>query len=182
MESCKCRRLEGKKAIITAATAGIGLAMAERLAREGAQIFICSRKQNAVDDAVKDLQSKGLDVAGVACHVGNDKARQAFLAAATQHLGGKVDIVISNAAVNPTVGPLSSIPPDSMDKILSIKVKSALCLIQEALPYMTRGGSITLITSVTAYEPQFPISFYAVSKTALLGLVKGLAGIALGSE
>ena len=185
MESTsKCYRLQGKKAIVTAATAGIGLAIAERLASEGASVFICSRKQKAVDETVRDLRSKGLDVSGVACHVGDEKARKSFVTAAVQHLGGKIDILISNAAVNPTVGPLSSIPSEAVDKILDINVKSCLSLIQEVLPFMTtkdnnkgsEGGSISLITSVTAFEPQFPISFYAISKTTLLGLVKGLAG------
>ena len=180
--SLKCHRLQGKKAIVTAATAGIGLSIANRLASEGCSVFICSRKQKAVDDAVQEMKNRGLDVAGCQCHVGDAKARETFVAEAIKFLVGKVDILISNAAVNPTVGPLSSIPQDAMDKILDINVKSALSLIQLILPFMTKGskgsegGSITLISSVTAFEPQFPISFYAVSKTTLLGLVKGLAG------
>eukprot|EP00882_Tetradesmus_deserticola_P004558 GHRQ01004805.1.p1 GENE.GHRQ01004805.1~~GHRQ01004805.1.p1 ORF type:complete len:172 (+),score=96.63 GHRQ01004805.1:897-1412(+) len=64
---------------------------------------------------------------------------------------------------------------DAIDKILDINIKAALLLVQAAAPHMKRGGRIILISSVTAYQPAAPIAMYAVSKTALLGLTKGLA-------
>ncbi|GBF97750.1 hypothetical protein Rsub_10914 [Raphidocelis subcapitata] len=171
----QCRRLEGKVAIVTAATAGIGLGIARRLAREGARVFICSRKQAAVDETVAALRVEGLDVSGTACHVGSAEQRAAFVQAAIKAYGPSVHILVSNAAVNPTAGPLLETPREAFDKIMDINVAAALALVQLVAPHMPRGGSVVMVSSVTAYNPPSPIAAYAVSKTALLGLVKGLA-------
>ncbi|KAI8475439.1 MAG: hypothetical protein J3K34DRAFT_404955 [Monoraphidium minutum] len=170
-----CKRLVGKVALVTAATAGIGLGIARRLGQEGARVFICSRKQSNVDETVALLRSEGIDVAGCACHVGSEEQRRQLVERAVQAYGPCIDVLISNAAVNPTAGPLLSTPLPAVDKILDINVKAALGLVQVAAPHMRSGGSVVVISSVTAYSPPFPIAAYAVSKTALLGLVKGLA-------
>jgi dehydrogenase/reductase SDR family protein 4 len=125
---------------------------------------------------VKELRSEGLEVSGVACHVGSDEQRRALIAAAVAKYGPRIDVLVSNAAVNPTAGPLLDTPLDAADKILDINVKAALALVSAAAPHLQRGSSVVIVSSVTAYAPPFPIGFYAVSKTALLGLVKGLAG------
>ncbi|GIL73323.1 hypothetical protein Vretimale_4879 [Volvox reticuliferus] len=172
----KCKRLEGKIALVTAATAGIGLATAERLAREGARVFICSRKQSNVDETVIELRNRGLEVSGCACHVGNAEQRKQLVEQCLQKYGA-IDILVSNAAVNPGSGPLAETPPDVIDKIFDINIKSAVLLVQEVLPHLLKrpGASIVFISSVTAFSPPAPIAMYAVSKTALLGLTKGLA-------
>lgn len=100
-ESGTCRRLHGKVAVVTAATAGIGLGIAERLASEGARVMICSRGQQNVDETVQALRAKGLHVSGVVCHVGNAQQR-AYLIKQTMQEFGQLDILISNAAVSPT--------------------------------------------------------------------------------
>lgn len=174
------KRLKGKVAVVTAATAGIGLGIAERLAQEGARVMICSRRKQNVDDTVEALRSKGLQVSGVVCHVGNAEHRSNLIQQTVQEFG-QLDILISNAAVNPMEGPLISAPSDAIDKILDINIKAALLLVQQAVPHMKRGGRIVLISSVTAFQPPAPIAMYAVSKTALLGLTKGLAA-ELGPE
>jgi dehydrogenase/reductase SDR family protein 4 len=65
---------------------------------------------------------------------------------------GRLDILVSNAAVNPTAGLLMDISEDSIDKILNINIKAALLLVQAAVPHMTQGGTIVLISSVTGYK------------------------------
>ncbi|KAG2448150.1 hypothetical protein HYH02_006735 [Chlamydomonas schloesseri] len=181
-DGAKCRRLEGKVALVTAATAGIGLATAERLAQEGASVFICSRKASNVDETVAALRGRGLEVAGCACHVGSAEQRKKLVEACAQKYGG-IDILVSNAAVNPGAGPLAETSPDVIDKILDINVKAAVLLVQEALPHLRKrpGACIVFVSSVTAFNPPEPIAMYAVSKTALLGLTKGLAA-ELGPE
>uniref|UniRef100_A0A383W927 Dehydrogenase/reductase SDR family member 4 n=1 Tax=Tetradesmus obliquus TaxID=3088 RepID=A0A383W927_TETOB len=174
------KRLVGKVALVTAATAGIGLGIAERLAQEGARVMICSRRQQNVDETLAELRGKGLTVSGMVCHVGSAQQRQALVDRTIQEFG-QLDILVSNAAVNPTAGPLVDTPADAIDKILDINIKAALLLVQAAAPHMKRGGRIILISSVTAYQPPAPIAMYAVSKTALLGLTKGLAA-ELGPE
>ncbi|WIA18796.1 hypothetical protein OEZ85_003479 [Tetradesmus obliquus] len=174
------KRLVGKVALVTAATAGIGLGIAERLAQEGARVMICSRRQQNVDETLAELRGKGITVSGMVCHVGSAQQRQALVDRTIQEFG-QLDILVSNAAVNPTAGPLVDTPADAIDKILDINIKAALLLVQAAAPHMKRGGRIILISSVTAYQPPAPIAMYAVSKTALLGLTKGLAA-ELGPE
>ncbi|GAB4822161.1 hypothetical protein N2152v2_009207 [Parachlorella kessleri] len=170
----QCRRLEGKVAIVTASTAGIGLGIVRRLAQEGAQVVVSSRKQQKVDEVVSQLKAEGLDVAGIACHVGDRAALKRLVKFAVDTYG-KLDILVSNAAVNPTSGPIMTMDESAIDKILDINVKSAILLTQEAVQHMPSGSSVVYISSYTAFNPATPIAMYAVSKTALLGLTKALA-------
>eukprot|EP00873_Tetraselmis_striata_P046608 jgi/Tetstr1/466872/TSEL_011329.t1 len=174
------RGLEGKVAIVTASTAGIGLATARRLAQEGARVMLSSRKQQNVDAAVAELRKEGLDVRGCVCHVSNSEHRQALVAATLKAFGG-LDILVSNAAVNPSTGPIVEQPDGVIDKILDVNVKAAIQLVREAAPHLRRGGAIVFVASQLALQPAPPLGIYGVSKTALLGLTKGLA-LELGPE
>jgi dehydrogenase/reductase SDR family protein 4 len=176
------RRLEGKLAVVTAATAGIGLGIARRLAQEGAAVMISSRKQRNVDDTVAALRQEGLDVRGVACHVGSLEQCQHLIKAALQEFGRQhLDILVSNAAVNPAGGPILQMDDKVIDKILEINVRSAIWLTREAAKHMTKGGSIIFNSSFSAFNPMQPLGMYAVSKTTILGLTKALAA-ELGSD
>jgi dehydrogenase/reductase SDR family protein 4 len=101
----KARWAEGKVALVTGATKGIGYAIAERLGLSGAHVVICSRGQKNVDEAVAQLQKRGIKVTGLAIHVGSAEAR-AKLLEATVAVGKKIDILVSNVAVNPVFGPM----------------------------------------------------------------------------
>ncbi|GLG97225.1 Alcohol dehydrogenase [Gryllus bimaculatus] len=166
-------KLKGKVAVVTASTDGIGLAIARRLAQDGASVVISSRKENNVQRAVKDLQSEGLTVSGIVCHVGKASDRQKLLECASSKYGG-IDILVSNAAVNPTVGHVLECEESSWDKIFEINVKAAYMLSKEVLPFLRQrgGGSITYISSIAGFQPFDVLGAYSVSKTALLGLTK----------
>lgn len=168
------RKLEGKVAVVTAATAGIGLGIAYRLASDGAKVYISSRKQENVDQTITQLRSEGLEVSGCVCHVGSDEHRQRLVANVTR-VYGKIDVLVSNAAVNPVDSSILDTSEDAITKILDINIKAAIMLVKAAAPHMASGSSITFVSSLTAYSPPWPIGVYAVSKTALLGLTKGLA-------
>ena len=170
----KCRRFEGKVALVTAATAGIGFGIAQRLGDEGAKLVICSRKQNNVDDTLKALKDKGIDCTGCVCHVGNKEHLKTFVKLAMDTYG-QIDVLVSNAAVNPASGPLLSLPESAIDKTLEINIKAAIMLVKETAPHLKRGASIIFISSYTAFNPSEPLAIYAVSKTAILGLTKALA-------
>ncbi|KAL6768994.1 hypothetical protein ACKKBF_B17055 [Auxenochlorella protothecoides x Auxenochlorella symbiontica] len=174
MDRPSARRFEGKVALVTASTAGIGLGIARRLGQEGAKVVVCSRKKASVEDTVAALRAEGIEAAGRPCHVGDAAQLKAIVDFTVQTYGG-LDVLVSNAAVNPASGALLDCPAPVIDKIFDINVKSALLLTQEAVKHMSRGGSIVFISSYSAFNPPAPIALYAISKTALLGLTKGLA-------
>ncbi|XP_022665125.1 dehydrogenase/reductase SDR family member 4-like [Varroa jacobsoni] len=169
-------RLQGKVAIVTASTDGIGFAIARRLGQEGANIVISSRKQAHVDNAVDQLSKEGLSVTGVPCHVGDTAQRANLFKVAKEKFGG-LDILVSNAAVNPSATQVFDTPESAWDKIFDINVKCAFLLTQEALPLLERSSSpsIIYISSIAAYQTMPMLGAYSVSKTALLGLTRAAA-------
>lgn len=93
----------------------------------------------------------------------------------------RIDVLILNAVVNPTMGPLLDTPPAAMDKVLSVNIKAAISLVAAAKPHLGPNAAVLFVTSITAFRASTPISAYAVSKTALLGVVKALAA-EMGSD
>uniref|UniRef100_K3Z922 Tropinone reductase-like 3 n=1 Tax=Setaria italica TaxID=4555 RepID=K3Z922_SETIT len=170
----KCRRLEGKVAVVTASTQGIGLAIAERLGLEGAAVVISSRKQN-VDEAVEGLKAKGITAVGAVCHVSNAQQRKDLIDTAVKNFG-HIDILVSNAAANPTVDSILEMKEAVLDKLWDINVKASILLLQEAAPHLRKGSSVIIISSITGYNPEQGLTMYGVTKTALFGLTKALAG------
>ncbi|XP_076752683.1 dehydrogenase/reductase SDR family member 4 [Xylocopa sonorina] len=171
-----CKRLEGRIAIVTASTDGIGFAIAKRLAQEGAKVIISSRKEANVKRAVDQLQSEGLTVSGIVCHVGIKEDRKALFEKAEREFGG-LDILVSNAAINPVPSTLFETSEQVWDKIFDINVKSTFFLMQESLPLLRKGKSpsIILVSSVAGYQSFSILGAYSVSKTAMLGLNKAAA-------
>ncbi|CAN1231656.1 Tropinone reductase-like 3 [Linum grandiflorum] len=146
------RRFEGKVAIVTASTQGIGFSIAHRLGLEGASVVISSRKQHNVDEAVKKLREEGIqEVLGVVCHVSNPQQRKTL--------------------IDKTVQTKESV----LDKLWEINVKASILLLKDAAPYMKSGSSIVLVASIAGYHPPASMAMYGVTKTALLGLTKALA-------
>ncbi|XP_041375334.1 dehydrogenase/reductase SDR family member 4-like isoform X2 [Gigantopelta aegis] len=147
-------KLLGKVAIVTASTDGIGFAAARRLAQDGAMVMISSRKQKNVHAAVRKLKDEHLNVAGVTCHVGRAEDRSNLFKETLEQFGG-IDILVSNAAVNPMFGPILDTSEEAWDKIFEINVKSSFLLCKEVVPHMeARGsGSVILISSIAAYAP-----------------------------
>ncbi|XWS19346.1 hypothetical protein CRYUN_Cryun31cG0007500 [Craigia yunnanensis] len=174
MEMKTGRRFEGKVAIVTASTQGIGHSIAERLGLEGASVVISSRKQKNVYEAVEKLKNKGIQVLGVVCHVSNAQQRKNLIKKTVEKYG-KIDVVVSNAAVNPSVNPLLQIPESIIDKLWEVNVKATVLLLQEAAPHLQKGSSVVLISSIAGFRPPIGMAMYGVTKTALLGLTKALA-------
>lgn len=169
-------RLDGKVAIVTGGTRGIGLAIATTLARAGAKLLISSRKQEHVDAAVKALQAEGHDVIGMAAHMGKAADAHAIAARAVEFFDG-IDIIVNNAATNPIFGPLQQATDDAFDKIFSVNVKGPLELCRTAHGVMAQrgGGSIVNISSIGGVSPEAGLGLYSVSKAALVSLTKVMA-------
>ncbi|KAM1108671.1 hypothetical protein ACFX13_005374 [Malus domestica] len=177
MEKSKIgRRFEGKVAIVTASTQGIGFGIAERLGLEGASVVISSRKQKNVDGAVEKLKAQGIEALGVVCHVSNEQQRKNLINKTVQKFG-KIDVVVSNAAANPSVDPILQTQESVLDKLWEINVKATILLLKDASPHLTKGSSVVIISSIAGYNPPgAAMAMYGVTKTALLGLTKALAG------
>lgn len=169
-------KLAGKVAVVTASTEGIGFAIAKRLATDGASVVVSSRKKDKVEKAVADIKSVSDKVAGIPCHVGKQEDRKLLLDFAVAKFGG-IDILISNAAVNPVMCQILDTPEDAWDKIFDTNVKSAFLLTQAAVPMIEKrgGGAIVYVSSIAAYKPMEILGAYSVSKTTLLGLTKAVA-------
>ncbi|CAF0761281.1 unnamed protein product [Adineta ricciae] len=169
------RRLVGKVACVTASTDGIGFAIARRLAQEGARVVISSRKQDNVNKAMEAFKKENFDIYGTVCHVSKSEDRKRLLDETIQKYG-KLDILVSNAAISPSFGNILDTPESAWDKIFDVNVKAAFFLIKEAIPYLEKqkGSSIVVVSSIAGYTPMELIGAYSVSKTALLGLTKAL--------
>ncbi|KAM9424638.1 dehydrogenase/reductase SDR family member 4 isoform 1-T2 [Pholidichthys leucotaenia] len=168
--------LAGKVAIVTASTDGIGLAAAQALGKRGAHVVVSSRRQANVDKAVALLQSQGVRVTGTTCNVGKGEDRENLVQMTVDQCGG-IDILVSNAAVNPFFGNIMDSTEEVWNKILDVNVKSAFLMTKLVVPHMEKrgGGNVIFVSSVAAYQPMQALGPYSVSKTALLGLTRALA-------
>ncbi len=165
--------LEGKVAIITGSSKGIGKAIAKGFAENGAQVVISSRSQEACDEVVKEFVSEGLKAVGIACHIGKSAQRE-NLVTQTMDAFGRIDILVNNAAINPFFGPLEEIDPLIFDKIMEVNVKAPWSLSNLVLPHLktNKKGSIINIASVEALTPGAGLGIYSTSKAAMLMLSK----------
>ncbi|MFS7905029.1 putative short-chain dehydrogenase/reductase SDR, NAD(P)-binding domain superfamily [Helianthus anomalus] len=168
------KRFEGKVAIVTASTQGIGFSIAQRLGFEGASVVISSRKQKNVDEAVGKLKAQGIEALGSVCHVSNAQQRKNLIEQTVQKYG-KIDVVVLNAAVNPSVNPILQTKESTLDKLWEVNIKTSILLLQDASPHLSKCSSIVFISSISAFQPPPGMAMYGVTKTALLGLTKALA-------
>jgi NAD(P)-dependent dehydrogenase (short-subunit alcohol dehydrogenase family) len=168
--------LNGKVAIITGSSKGIGKSIAQGLAENGAKVVVSSRKQGAVDVVAEEFKAAGLDAIGLQCHIGDSEQRQSLIAKSIEHYG-RIDILVNNAAINPYYGPLEGSDESVFDKIMEVNVKAPWLLSNLALPSMKEngGGSIINISSVEGLRPGFGLGLYSATKSALIMLTKNQA-------
>jgi len=168
--------LEGKVALITGASKGIGFGIAEIFAAAGAKVVISSRKQEALDEMASLLNSKGYEVTGIACNVGNMEDLP-LLVEKTVEKYGTIDILVNNAATNPVFGPVHETSLEAFDKIMNVNVKAAFELSRLCFPYLRKssGASVINISSIGGISPEHGLGIYSVSKAALISLTKVFA-------
>ena len=160
------KKLQGKMAVITGGTSGIGLATAKLFVREGAYVFITGRRQKELDAAV---QAIGRNVTGVQ----GDVARLADLDRLYEAVKtkGRIDVVFANAGVA-EFAPLGKITEEHFDKLFDTNVKGTLFTVQKALPLLNDGGSIILNGSVGSVKGTPAFGVYGATKAALRSFVR----------
>lgn len=155
-------KLDGKVAVVTGGTSGIGLASARRLAAEGAHVFITGRRKPELDAAVKAIGSRATGVQGDVANLG-DLDR---LYAVVKEQKGRVDVLFANAGGGELV-PLGAITEEHFDKTFNSNVKGLLFTVQKALPLLSEGASIILNASITSSKGTPAFSVYSATKAAV---------------
>ena len=153
---------EGKVAVVTGGTSGIGLATAQRLQREGAYVFITGRREAELGAAVEKI---GGNVTGVRGDVSRLEDLDRLYAIVKKEKGG-IDILFANAGVG-EFSPLGAITEEHFDKTFDTNVKGLLFTVQKALPLFRDGGSIILNASITGSTGSPALSVYGASKAAV---------------
>jgi NAD(P)-dependent dehydrogenase (short-subunit alcohol dehydrogenase family) len=176
-------RLPGRVAIVTGASRGIGLGVAQRLVAEGARVCLTARKADTLDAAVAQFPP-GTAI-GVPGRSDDPEHRRAVMDAVAEAYGG-LDILVNNAGINPVYGPLIDLDLDAARKVIEVNLMGTLAWLQEAarhpgLAFRARGGNVVNITSVTGRTPSPGIGWYGVSKAAINHLTRTLA-VELGPD
>jgi NAD(P)-dependent dehydrogenase (short-subunit alcohol dehydrogenase family) len=169
-------RVDGKCALITGASRGIGRATAEALAALGARVIVSSRNLDACEAVSKGIRERGGSAHAIACNVGRKEEVELLLSMARSTFGSP-DILVCNAAVNPLHGPTSSMTDEAFTKTMTSNVLSAVWLCNAICPEMAKsgGGSVVLVSSIAGMRASTEIGTYGISKAALIALSKNLA-------
>jgi NAD(P)-dependent dehydrogenase (short-subunit alcohol dehydrogenase family) len=167
-------RLDGKVAIVTGASSGLGVAFAEGLAEAGADVAICARRVERLEDTRARVEAQGRRCVAVEADVSKPEDCKRVVERAVEELG-RVDVLVNNAGIGTAV-PASREEPDDFRRVIDINLNGSYWMAQAAAKAMKDGGSIVNIGSVlgstTAGLPQ---AAYASSKAAIIGLTRDLA-------
>jgi NAD(P)-dependent dehydrogenase (short-subunit alcohol dehydrogenase family) len=168
--------LSGQVILVTGASRGIGRAIAERMAQQGARVAVSSRKLDACQEVVDGIVSRGGEAFAQSCNIGRKEELKA-LVDATMTKWGRIDTVVCNAAVNPYFGPAIDMPDEAFDKIMASNVRSNLWLAHLVAPGMAErgGGSVVVISSIAGLRGSAVLGGYAISKAADMQLVRNMA-------
>lgn len=172
-------RFDDRVAIVTGASRGIGLAVAERLVADGAKVVITARKEEALAEAAKSLGDDGAGqprAAWVAGH-GDDEAHQDETVAKALEEFGRLDMLVNNTGINPVWGRMIDVELGAAEKILRVNVISAVAWAQKVYHAALKngGGGIVNIASIGGLKPAPNLGMYGTSKAALIHVTEELA-------
>lgn len=173
--------LQGKTALVTGGSRGLGLQMAEALGEQGARVVVSSRKQGELDEAVAHLTSRGIDASAIAADLSQDAHVQPFVDEAIRRLG-HIDILVNNAGAS-WGAPAEDYPAEAWDKVMNLNVRSVF-LVAQAVGKLSmiprRSGRIINISSIAGLAGNPPGTMqtlaYNTSKGAVINFTRTLAG------
>lgn len=160
--------LDGRIAVVTGASKGIGAAIAKGLAEFGAHVVVTSRKLESVESIAQDIQENGGHAWAKACHVGDPEQRTELIQAVIDRFG-RVDILVNNAAINPYYGPLEGIDDLAFQKTFEVNLNGPRTLSNQVAHQMKeqKSGSIIHISSIESFHPGQGMGVYSMTKAAL---------------
>lgn len=169
-------RLDGKIALITGASRGIGEAIAIGFAEAGAKVILSSRKLEALDEVAHKIAKAGGEAYPIPAHTGKLIDLENLVQRAKARWGG-IDILVNNAATNPIYGPALDCDESAWEKIMSVNLKGAFFLSKFVAPIMEErgGGKIINMASVAGLSPMKGLGVYSISKAGLIMMTKVLA-------
>lgn len=162
--------LDGKVALVTGGSGGIGLAIARAYLAEGARVFVTGRQRARLAAAEAEL---GPGATGVTCDVSRLDDLDALYATVAEQ-AGRLEVVVANAGIG-IAAPLGEITEEQVDAMFATNVKGSLFTVQKALPHLAAGASIILIGSTAATRPEPFLPVYGATKAAIRNLVRGFA-------
>jgi NAD(P)-dependent dehydrogenase (short-subunit alcohol dehydrogenase family) len=164
-------KIKGKTAIVTGGTKGIGRAIVEAFANEGANVAFCARNKDEVADTEKALVAKGVKAKGTVVDVGDPKALRAWVADTAKHFGG-IDMAVANVSA-------LAIPDDddNWDTSFKVDMMGTVNLCKAVIPHLDKSDvkSLLAISSVSGREADFASGPYGTFKTAIIGYMAGLS-------
>jgi NAD(P)-dependent dehydrogenase (short-subunit alcohol dehydrogenase family) len=166
--------LEGKVAMVTGASQGLGRALALAYAREGAMLVINSRNYESIRDVVEEIHSLGVEVLGIGADVTSSSDVDDLVDVAVEHYD-RIDVLVNNAGL---LGPRVAIeeyPEDEWRRVLDANLTGPFLVSKAAIPYMREGASIVNVTSGVSIEGRAQWGAYSVSKFGMEGLTQILA-------
>lgn len=172
----KLFQLEGRVALVTGASRGIGLASARLLAEQGAHVIVSSRSQDVLDEVAASIRIAGGKATAVAAHQGDSDALRALLAR-VQADHGRLDILVNNAATNPYFGHVADTDMGMVDKTLQVNIRGYFELSALAARLMREGGGGTIvnIASINGLRPAAMQGIYSITKAAVINMTQSFA-------
>ena len=168
--------LEGKIALVTGASRGIGEEIAKLLAEQGAHVIVSSRKIDGCQAVADAIKADGGSAEAFACHIG-EMAQIEAVFSHIREVHGKLDILVNNAAANPYFGNILDTPVEAFDKTVDVNLRGYFYMSVEGAKLMREhgGGAIVNTASVNGLTPGDMQGVYSISKAAVISMTKSFA-------